>query len=306
MQRRREGRRAGLADRAQAMSARVASQAGSPGSIWLLPLARLRASQLLACARGATTSAASRVAAAARCTAGMRRLPPGLSAGPAAGRVVAAADGQPAAPLRHRCLARRRDHAGTVELARRQRRHRKAASARRRPKTASPRRPGSCANTTRCRAAAWKRAAVKSAANCSACHTQADQGEFDERRRPHPPLRHPLDRPASARPSAGAGLGRAGARLPLADGAELRRRLPHGRERTLAPAARDAGLHDGGPGGLSPRCGAWWARGMRASPSFVRGPAASCATCGACCAASPSTMSATTRPARSPSSRCWG
>ena len=28
--------------------------------------------------------------------------------------------------------------------------------------------------------ATWKRASVKSAANCSACHTQADQGEFDE------------------------------------------------------------------------------------------------------------------------------
>lgn len=30
-------------------------------------------------------------------------------------------------------------------------------------------------------AAAWKRAAVKSAANCSACHTKADQGDFNER-----------------------------------------------------------------------------------------------------------------------------
>lgn len=29
-------------------------------------------------------------------------------------------------------------------------------------------------------AAAWKRPAVKSAANCSACHGQADQGDFDE------------------------------------------------------------------------------------------------------------------------------
>jgi hypothetical protein len=29
-------------------------------------------------------------------------------------------------------------------------------------------------------AAAWKRSAVKSAANCAACHTQADQGDFNE------------------------------------------------------------------------------------------------------------------------------
>ena len=28
--------------------------------------------------------------------------------------------------------------------------------------------------------AAWKRPAVKSAANCSACHAQADQGDFNE------------------------------------------------------------------------------------------------------------------------------
>jgi len=30
-------------------------------------------------------------------------------------------------------------------------------------------------------AGVWKRPAVKSASNCSACHTQADQGNFDER-----------------------------------------------------------------------------------------------------------------------------
>ena len=30
-------------------------------------------------------------------------------------------------------------------------------------------------------AATWKRPAVKSAANCAACHTQADQGDFRER-----------------------------------------------------------------------------------------------------------------------------
>ena len=30
-------------------------------------------------------------------------------------------------------------------------------------------------------AAVWKRPAVKSAANCAACHTQADQGDFRER-----------------------------------------------------------------------------------------------------------------------------
>ena len=30
-------------------------------------------------------------------------------------------------------------------------------------------------------AAAWKRAAVKSAANCNACHARADQGDFSER-----------------------------------------------------------------------------------------------------------------------------
>jgi hypothetical protein len=29
-------------------------------------------------------------------------------------------------------------------------------------------------------AAAWKRPAVKSPANCSACHAQADQGDFNE------------------------------------------------------------------------------------------------------------------------------
>ena len=29
-------------------------------------------------------------------------------------------------------------------------------------------------------AAVWKRPAVKSAANCAACHTQADQGDFNE------------------------------------------------------------------------------------------------------------------------------
>ena len=29
-------------------------------------------------------------------------------------------------------------------------------------------------------AAVWKRPAVKSAANCTACHTQADQGDFNE------------------------------------------------------------------------------------------------------------------------------
>lgn len=29
-------------------------------------------------------------------------------------------------------------------------------------------------------AAVWKRAAVKSATNCTACHTQADQGDFNE------------------------------------------------------------------------------------------------------------------------------
>ena len=26
----------------------------------------------------------------------------------------------------------------------------------------------------------WKRASIKSAANCSACHSRADQGDFDE------------------------------------------------------------------------------------------------------------------------------
>jgi hypothetical protein len=30
-------------------------------------------------------------------------------------------------------------------------------------------------------AAAWKRSAVKSASNCTACHAQADQGDFNER-----------------------------------------------------------------------------------------------------------------------------
>lgn len=30
-------------------------------------------------------------------------------------------------------------------------------------------------------AATWKRADVKSAANCGACHTQAERGDFDER-----------------------------------------------------------------------------------------------------------------------------
>ncbi|MBK7469965.1 MAG: diheme cytochrome c [Betaproteobacteria bacterium] len=30
-------------------------------------------------------------------------------------------------------------------------------------------------------AATWKLPAVKSAANCSACHTQSDQGDFNER-----------------------------------------------------------------------------------------------------------------------------
>lgn len=30
-------------------------------------------------------------------------------------------------------------------------------------------------------AAAWRRASVKSASNCAACHTRADQGNFDER-----------------------------------------------------------------------------------------------------------------------------
>ena len=30
-------------------------------------------------------------------------------------------------------------------------------------------------------AGVWKRPAVKSASNCTACHTQADQGNFDER-----------------------------------------------------------------------------------------------------------------------------
>ncbi|MDL2338978.1 MAG: diheme cytochrome c [Pseudomonadota bacterium] len=29
-------------------------------------------------------------------------------------------------------------------------------------------------------AATWKRASIKSAANCPACHTRADQGDFDE------------------------------------------------------------------------------------------------------------------------------
>ena len=29
--------------------------------------------------------------------------------------------------------------------------------------------------------ATWARPAIKSAANCAACHTQADQGDFDER-----------------------------------------------------------------------------------------------------------------------------
>ena len=29
--------------------------------------------------------------------------------------------------------------------------------------------------------ATWARSAIKSAANCAACHTQADQGDFDER-----------------------------------------------------------------------------------------------------------------------------
>jgi mono/diheme cytochrome c family protein len=32
------------------------------------------------------------------------------------------------------------------------------------------------------RPATWKLPAVKSAANCAACHTQADQGDFSERR----------------------------------------------------------------------------------------------------------------------------
>ena len=29
-------------------------------------------------------------------------------------------------------------------------------------------------------AATWQRPAVKSASNCAACHTRADQGDFDE------------------------------------------------------------------------------------------------------------------------------
>jgi len=29
-------------------------------------------------------------------------------------------------------------------------------------------------------AATWKRASIKSAANCAACHTRADQGDFNE------------------------------------------------------------------------------------------------------------------------------
>ena len=62
----------------------------------------------------------------------------------------------------------------------------------------------------------------------------------------------PADRPTGTQ---GAGLGRAGARLPLADGAQLRRRLPHRRERALAAGARDAGLHDGGSGRLPPDLG---------------------------------------------------
>jgi len=34
--------------------------------------------------------------------------------------------------------------------------------------------------------AVWKRPAVKSAANCAACHTQADQGDFNEHTVPIP------------------------------------------------------------------------------------------------------------------------
>ncbi len=52
------------------------------------------------------------------------------------------------------------------------------------------------------RAATWKLPAVKSAANCSACHTQAEQGDFNERRHPHPPLKH-RPPPANARPWSG-------------------------------------------------------------------------------------------------------
>ena len=98
-------------------------------------------------------------------------------------------------------------------------------------------------------AATWKLPAVKSAANCSRLPHRRPNKEISMNTTSASPAEAPRRTGRAA--AQGPGLGRAGARLPLADGAELRRRLPHRRERALAPAARDAGLHDGRAGGLS-------------------------------------------------------
>ena len=46
---------------------------------------------------------------------------------------------------------------------------------------ASPKPAGSCMSTSEVPSAVWKLPAVKSAANCAACHTNAEQGDFRER-----------------------------------------------------------------------------------------------------------------------------
>ena len=76
---------------------------------------------------------------------------------------------------------------------------------------------------------------------------------------------------ASADPQS-PGLGRAGSRLPLADGAQLRRRLPHCGERALAPVHVTLGYT---MAGLVASASLWGLVGTRHArfSSFVRGPA---------------------------------
>ena len=119
---------------------------------------------------------------AARLQAGVRRLPHGLPARHAARQLVEPHDAGAGPALRHRRLAgcghgapdqhlAREAHAGTYKRVREappQDRITQSAWFERKHRDVEP--------------GVWKRAAVGSRANCMACHTRADQGDFDEDR----------------------------------------------------------------------------------------------------------------------------
>ena len=123
---------------------------------------------------------------AARLPAGMRHLPPGLPARPAAGQFVAPhhvrAGPHYGSDASLDAARRSRSAPGCKPMPARYKRVEQRAAA-------GPHHPLGLvrAQAPQDRPAVWQHASVKSPANCAACHTGAAQGDFDDDRLRMPP-----------------------------------------------------------------------------------------------------------------------